>query len=128
MADFYSLSTRFGMNNVLIPKGGPACVAAKLNFTNTPEIIIDGEQIVSRGQIEYLQGVFIDNADNANALTLTMGTTGQRIVCPPNSQGYFAILMPNPPKIKAETTQGGSQIFNVHFYNVPIQSLVWATQ
>jgi len=128
MADYFSLSTRFGMNNVLIPKGGPACVAARLDFTNVAEIEVDGEQIVSRGQIEYLQGVYIDNANNAAQLSMIMGTTGQRIIAKPNTQGYYAILVPNPPKILIATTQGANQIFTVHFYNVPIQSLVWATQ
>lgn len=128
MPGSYTLSTRYGMNNVLIPKGGPACIEARLDFSNQAEILIDGEEVVSRGQIEYLQGVYIDNAQNASPLSLTMGTTGQRITCPPNSQGYFAILVPNPPRILAETIQGANQIFKVHFYNVPIQSLVWATQ
>lgn len=127
MASF-TLSTRYGMNNVLIPKGGPACVEAILDFSNAAEILIDGEEIVSRGQIEYLQGVYIDNADNIDPLSLTMGTTGQRITAAPHTQGYYAILIPNPPKIIANTTQGANQRFRVHFYNVPIQSLVWATQ
>jgi hypothetical protein len=121
-----SLGTAIGMNNVLIPRGGPKCVPALLDFSNAAEIEIDGQLIVMQQEIEYLQGVFIDNADNADTLTLTMNTTGHRIVCPPNSQGFFAMLVPNPPRIIAETTQGASQQFNVFFYNVPIQSMVWS--
>lgn len=121
-----SLGARFGINNVIIPKGGPATIPAKLDFTNVAEIDIDGEQVTSQGKIEYIQGVFVDNADNTDPLVFTMATTGQRIVCPPNSQGYYAIMAPNPPRMTATTTQGANQIFNVFFYNVPIQSAVWS--
>ena len=123
-----SLGFRYGVNNVIIPKNGPATIPALLDFTSTAEIEIDGELVVSQGQIEYLQGVFIDNADNPDTLTLTMGTTGQRIVCPKNSQGYFAIMVPNPPRIVAQSAQAGNKKIRLFFYNVPIQSLVWATQ
>jgi hypothetical protein len=127
MAGNFSLGTRFGVNNIMVPKGGPATIPALLDFTNASEVEIDGEIVISNGKIEYLQGVYIDNADNADALKLTMNTTGQRIVCPPNSQGYFAIMAPNPPKILATTPQGASKKISVFFYNVPIQSFVWGT-
>jgi len=124
--DSVSLGTRFGVNNVIIPNGGPATIPAKLDFRATAAIEIDGELVVSQGKIEYLQGVFIDNSDNANPIKFTMGITGQRIVCPPQSQGYFAIMAPNPPRITAETPQAGSLIVPIFFYNVPIQSAVWS--
>lgn len=121
-----SLGTRFGVNNVIIPAGGPATIPASLDFRNTARIEVDGELVVSQGKIEYLQGVFIDNADNANPLKLTMGITGQRIICPPNSQGYFAIMAPNPPRIICETPQNGNLQIPIFFYNVPIQSAIWS--
>lgn len=121
-----SLGNRFGINNVIIPKGGPATIPVELDFRNTGRVLIDGEQVVSNGRIEYLQGVFIDNADNVDALTLTIGTTGQRVICPPRSQGYFSILAPNPPRIVAETPQGGTKVLDLLFYNVPIQAAVWS--
>jgi hypothetical protein len=123
----FSLGARFGINNVLIPKSGPACIPASLDFTNAGEIEIDGEQVVSTGRIEYLQGVFIDNGSIAVPLTLTCGITGQRIICPANSQGYFNILSPNPPRLVATMAQGAGRIVKVFFYNVPIQANVWAT-
>lgn len=128
MADAFSLNTRFGVNNVLIPKEGPVVVPGTLNFENTAEIEISGEMVITQGKISFIQGVFIDNADNTDKLTLTIGNTNQRIVCPANSQGYFPLLTPNPPIIVARTTQGGGQIIPLFFYNVPIQSIVWTTE
>lgn len=117
--------TSIGINNVMIPKGGPKVVPTNLDFSTVAQIDIDGEPIVSQGKIEFLQGVFIDNADNLDKFTLTMNVTGERIICPPQSQGYFTILQPNPPKMLAGTTQANGKIINLQFYNVPIIPAVW---
>ena len=124
MTGFALSNASFGVNNIIVPKGGPKTIPAILDFSNTGSIDIDGELVVSQGAIEYLQGVFIDNSKNAVALTLTIHGTEQPIICPPNAQGYFAILCQNPPKMTAQTTQAALQI-KVFFYNVPIQSIVW---
>jgi hypothetical protein len=120
-----SLQTGFGINNVIVPKGGPRAVIATCDFGTAGQTEIDGEAIVDRGGIEFIQGVFIDNSTNANKLTLTMGTTGQIVVCPPQAQGYFAIMLPNPPKMVATTIQVSNLKIPLIFYNVPIQSAVW---
>lgn len=119
------LGTSFGIANVVVPKGGPKTSPLTLDFSNTATIDVDGELVVSSGKIEYLQGVYIDNADNPTAFTLLIGTTNQRVVCPPNSQGYFAIMAPSPPKMTASTTQAANRFVPLFFYNVPIQSAVW---
>lgn len=120
-----NLQTGFGINNVIVPKGGPRAVIATCDFGTSTTTEIDGGAIVERGGIEFIQGVFIDNSTNANALAITMGTTGQKIVCPPLAQGYFSILLPNPPKMTAVTVQVGGLKVPLIFYNVPIQSAMW---
>ncbi len=119
------LNVGMSISNVIVPKGGPKAVPAILDFNNTAKIELDGQQVIDAGQIEYLQGVFIDNADNPTAFTLEISGLNQRIVCPPNKQGYFAIMAVNPPKMTAKTTQAANRVINVFFYNVPIQSAVW---
>lgn len=121
-----SLGNQFGINNVIIPKGGPKTVPALLDFSSVAEIEIDGELLTSQMRMEYLQGVFIDNADNLDQLTIVMGTTGQRIVCPPESQGYFSIMVPNPPKMIANSAIVANKKIPLFFYNVPIQAAVWS--
>jgi hypothetical protein len=114
----------FPISNVIVPVGGPKCVACSLDFSGTGTIEIDGEQIISQHAIEYIQGVFIDNADNAAAFTITCAITGHRIVCPPNSQGFFS-LMAQVPKFTATTTQAGGRVIRATFYNVPIMQGTW---
>jgi hypothetical protein len=125
MSDNLTLGVQFGMSNIIIPKSGPKCVPASCDFSADPEILIDGELIVSQRHIEYLQGVFIDNADNPTPLTIVLAMTGQRIVARPHSQGYYAILMPNPPRMTVSTTAAPGRIVPLFFYNVPIQSGSW---
>lgn len=117
----------FGVNNAIIPRGGPKVVRAVLDFSNVGEILIDGQQIVSEGNIEYLQGFFVDNADNNVAISFTMSATNQRIVVPANTQGYYSLLIPNEPKIIARMPQTNGRRVEVFFYNVPIQSADWKT-
>jgi len=117
----------FGVNNAIIPRGGPKVVRAVLDFSNVGEILIDGQQIVSEGNIEYLQGFFVDNADNNVAISFTMSATNQRIVVPANTQGYYSLLIPNEPKIISKMPQTNGRRVEVFFYNVPIQSADWKT-
>jgi hypothetical protein len=99
------LTGSFGIANMVVPAGGPKVVPTLVDFSNAASVTLDGQQIVSQGKIEYLQGVFIDNSANVNNLSLLMSTTNQLIICPKKSQGYFSIMVPDPPQIIASTTQ-----------------------
>lgn len=118
------LSQSFGIANVVVPGGGPKVIPVNVDFTVNPQVLIDGQNLVSSGKIEYLQGVYIDNSANVNPVSLTMSTTNQVITCPKKSQGYFAIMCPDPPQITANTLVG--VVIPMFFYNVPIQPAVWS--
>jgi len=114
----------FSIANVIIPKGGPKTVPVNIDFTGIDTHEVDLSQLVEQSRIEYVQCVFVDNSDNPNDLEMQMDLTGQRIIAPSGSQGYYSILQPNPPKLTFTTTAGA---FNVHlqFLNVPVQPCVW---
>jgi hypothetical protein len=120
-----TLGQTFGIANMVVPQGGPKCVPLNVDFTAAAIVTLDGSQIVSQGKIEYLQGVFIDNSANVNNLSLTMSTTGQTLICPKKSQGYFSIMVPDPPQIQANAN-GVGLVIPMFFYNVPIQPAVWS--
>jgi hypothetical protein len=120
------LGNTFGIANVVVPSGGPKCVPTFVDFSAVASVLLDGNQIVQQGRIEYLQGVFIDNSANANKLTLIMSTTQQQIIAPAKSQGYYSIMVPDPPQIQALTTQVNGLVIPLFFYNVPIQPAVWS--
>jgi hypothetical protein len=116
----------YPISNVIVPQGGPKTVPAVLDFTNVATIDIDGQAIIDAHAIEFIQGVFIDNADNAVPFTL-IANTQQRIVCAANSQGFFPLLVQNPPKLTANMAQAAGRKVAVQFYNVPIMTSVWKT-
>jgi hypothetical protein len=111
--------------NVIVPQSGPKCVPAPLDFSASSQIEIDGQAIIDAHGIEFLQGVYIDNADNAFPFTLSCQITGHRIVVGPNTQGFFPLLVQNPPRFTALMTQGAGRIVTAIFYNVPIMTSVW---
>lgn len=115
----------YPVSNVIIPQDGPKCSPASLDFSNTAIYDVDGQQLIDAGSMEYVQGVYIDNADNAVIFSLTCAVTGHRIVCPSNSQGFFSLLIPSPPKLTARAAQAAGRIVNLLFYNVPIVPNVW---
>lgn len=121
-----NLQKYYGLSNMMIPKDGPRAVPIKLEFEAGATIAIDGLLVSTMGVIEFVQGVFIDNADNDVPCELVCGQTNQRIICPPFNQGYFTLLIPNPPNM-AVTLLGnaGGETVQFFFYNVPIQSGVW---
>ena len=122
-----SLGTKYGVNNVIIPKGGPKVIPALLDFTQNGSVEIESEMAIAQQQIEFIQGIYIDNADFNVAMTLSISGTGQRIVAPPNSQGFYSIMATNPPRMVATMTAGANRKVPVIFYNVPIQPQVWRT-
>lgn len=121
------LGPTFGIANIVVPPGGPKCVPTNVDFSNSAQVVLDGQQIVNQGKIEYIQGVYIDNSSNPNKLSLTMSTTGQVVICPAKSQGYFALMVPDPPQIIAATPLAAGLVIPLFFYNVPIQPMVWST-
>ena len=118
----------FGVSNVIVPKSGPKAAPAILDFSNDGTIVIDCLLLISQGKMEYVQTLYIDNADNLNPITLTCSMTGQRIIAPARSQGYYPMLAPNPPQITCSTTQTNLLKVPVYLLNVPVQAVNWKTQ
>lgn len=121
-----TLGDTFGIANVIIPKGGPKTIPLIIDFSGITEWEVDGSQVVERGKIEYIQALWIDNYSNANPLTVQMNLTNMRLVVPARSQGFYPVLMPNPPKFKF-TTQAGPKVF-LQFLNVPVQPMTWVIE
>jgi hypothetical protein len=52
------LGATFGIANMVVPAGGPKCVPTLVDFTAVASVLLDGQQIVTQGKIEYLAGCF----------------------------------------------------------------------
>ena len=112
--------------NVIVPQDGPKTVGATADFSNTGSIDIDGQNIIDTHAMEFIQGVFVDNSANAVAFTL-LTNTGHKIVVGPNMQGFYPLLVQNPPRMTATMAQANGRTVGLMFYNVPIMSGSWKT-
>lgn len=112
-------------NGTLLPCEGPRAASITLDFTNTQNIAIDFSQQVALNQISMVQGIYVDNSNNSQALTVLVNGSNQRIVAPGGQQGFFPVLAPNPPKFVFSTS--GGVIVNVFLLNYPVSPLAWET-
>jgi hypothetical protein len=125
MSVFATIKNFFKVSNIILPQEGPIVVPVELDFSGESQIDIDGLLLLWSGKISFIQGVYIDNLDNPEPVSLTNSITRQRITAPANSQGYYDIFCPNPLQLVAETVVAADLKIKMHFYNVPIQSQIW---
>lgn len=104
-------------------KLGRRAIHVEIDFSLGTKYALDLSQIQSLGAMDCLQTMYVDNADNAAELTLTMGLTLQRIIIPANAQAYIPILQPNPPVLEMSTT--GAPVVNVQLLNFFVPPIVF---
>lgn len=77
------------------------------------------------GKIDQIQACFIDNSNNTGELTLNTGVIQQNIKTKAATQGYFPILVTNPPQLIFTSTQAAT--VQVILINVPMPVGSWST-
>lgn len=117
------------MNNKF-PCGGGRAVPLSFSFdVGQPALQqINLMQIAQAGQINDIQGFFIDNADNAASLTVQGGALQQRIKIPPNSQAWINMLLDSQPIINVSTTNAAGLVVTLYAVNFPTTNAVWKSQ
>lgn len=76
------------------------------------------------GVIDQIQSIYIDNSGNLQPVTVGCSLTNQTVTCPPQSQGFFPLLIAMPPKITFTST--GAVIVPVWLINVPMPVGAWS--
>lgn len=110
--------------NGFAPRKGPRFMPLSFDFTSQASYTIDCAISQETDRIEWAQGIFVDNASNANALTITWGVSNQRIIVPAGWQGYVPVLVPNPPRLKIDTTIAAVTV-NVYLLTFPVPLYLW---
>lgn len=115
------------INNQDLPeKEGPRTIPLILDFTANASYIIDISQLEQSGKMSMVQTMYIDLSGTDLALLITVRGTGQQIKAKGRTQGYYALLAPNPTSLTA--SQPGGVAVPIQLINVPIVGSVWATQ
>lgn len=79
-----------------------------------------------QGNIEFLQSMYIDNSLNASAVTFVFAGMQYKIVCKPNFQGVWPVLLPIGAASLTVTATNGVKV-PVIFFNVPQTYWNWPT-
>ena len=109
--------------NSTIPPEGPKAIPFSVNFSTNPSYSLNILNIIRSGAISRAQTIFVDNSANSAAVTITSAITSSAIIAPPYSQGYYPVLVPNPPNLTFVSS--GSATVNFQLINVPMPSSVW---
>lgn len=109
----------------LLPCEGPRALPFDADFSATTEWDFDFTQQWNNKDFTTIQCAYIDNSANAVSATLIVNGTGQTIVAPPNSCGYYTLLATQPPKFALQSTSGG--LVHIDFMNFYVPPTVWKT-
>jgi hypothetical protein len=118
MTDLSGVPVQETLNYLVPSSGGTHCVPVAGNFTNVPAIL-DWRQFSESAFPFIPQGVFVDNTQNANPLTITILPLNWNIYVPANAQ-----LMTPFPAPTAQTAQvtssGGGGPATIMFVDFPV--------
>jgi hypothetical protein len=112
----------------LVPTEGPRAIPVLLDFTGSTTVYtLDLLNVIERNFISMLQTIFVDASGTDDQVTITMNGSNQTIVVKGRTQGYYAILAPNPARLTFTST-GSTVRIPVFLINVAVSGVVWATQ
>lgn len=112
------------INNAQVPKEGPKTIRTLLVFGGgVNSYTVDFGQNQALGQIAFIQGVYVDNSANAQAVSIFCQMTNQVITIQANTQQYVPVLAGTPPQFVV--TSGGTANVPIYWLNVPLPADHW---
>jgi hypothetical protein len=99
----------FQTPNLAQPSEGSKAIAVSLDFSDGGIVVLDLTQEVLNGKLDFIQSVYIDNADNAANFDITFvgAPRSQRIRAQPYSQGWYPVSWPvGNARFTAQTSEG----------------------
>jgi hypothetical protein len=109
-----------------IPDEGPKALPLTLDFTAANEYTLDYSSMQQRGFLSLIQTLYVDTQNSDVALTVTIAGGGQVVIAKGRTQGYYPVLVPNPPRFTFSAENAGCLV-QVYLINVPIQPGQWST-
>lgn len=104
---------------------GPRSLYYPVDLTTVAEGEINLGEAAVMAQLKWIQGVYIDNADNSAVFTLTAQISQQRIIAKENTQGFYPLFAPDLAKFNYVSAID-STIVRLHFVNVPLPWGQWS--
>lgn len=113
-----------------IPQNGKLYIPVELDFTVNASSEIDlMQELMQVGGIGFVQGIFIDQSQNVDNLTLTfhnLSNQGFRLVMPGKIQAWQPILLPvGSAAFTATSVVAAARLVQIHLVNFPVMPLMW---
>lgn len=112
------------VNGQKIPDEGPKSITVPLDFSLGTTFTLDLQNIMQRGFMSMVQGLYLDNSLGGSTLSVTFGSTNQNIKIAPNRQGYRMVLCPNPVNNITFFSTSGVAV-SVNLLNFPVTNSDW---
>jgi hypothetical protein len=115
--------------NAQVPLEGPRAIPLTLDFTSVADATLDGKPLLDSTKISMVQTIYIDTSATDNALSVTVGNSGQVIKVKGRTQGYYPVFAPNPFAFTFHSAGvADSNLVPVYLLNFPVAPAQWATQ
>lgn len=98
--------------NLAQPDAGSMLIPLVLPFGGVTSINVDLTQEIELGKLDFIQSVYIDNADNASAIDLVFhgGPVDYRVRALGNQQGWFPVSWPKGATRLTANSNAGANI------------------
>lgn len=128
-----SLRPYFETAVLSVPENGGLVIPFELDFSSAVnggrEIFDLMAEIMDVGGISFVQGIFIDNGNNNDALTLTFRNTSNQgfvLRIPGKVQTWQPILVPNGMvRFTALSVVEADRKVQIHLVNFPVMPVMW---
>lgn len=107
------------------PAGGPRSLFVPLTLILAVPQSLNFYIEEAAKQLEYIQGVWIDNKANAGTLTISVSITQQVIKIPTLSQATMPLFSADQSQF--DIVSSASAAVGLVFVNVPLPPCVWAS-
>lgn len=105
--------------------------AVQIIFDMAASVIYESDLFLelTNGHIDFIQSVKIDNSQNPAQFTLQLpglGEFGDRVICPPFTQGCFPVFVPISSKCDYHAASSGGVSVTVDFFNIELPYGTWS--
>lgn len=116
----------FPIFNALIPEEGPKVVPFNFDWQTSPSYAVDLQNQQARAVITMVQTIWIDNSLNDFPVSIRFDVVGQNLKAPPRWQGYFPVMVSNPPRFVVSSA-GSTASTQISLMNVPFPGAAWSS-
>jgi hypothetical protein len=121
------MRTAFQVPNALAPADGvgPLYLPFELDFGAVSSIAFDLYEEQTNGVFDKAQCLYVDNKNNANAITFHFAGTDYEVTVPARAGGIFPIFTNGTTQCTVTTTTAAELVVPVAFVNVPMPLTQW---